>query len=439
MEKPRQIALRVLQRHAEGEAFLEEVLSNELQRSTLGAADRGLVHELVCGVVRFRRTLDWLVDQRTDGRSQPPLVMQVLRLGLYQLLWLDRIPPHAAVHETVELAKAMKLGPAAGFVNALLRGVLRELEPIRTRLEVIEQTDPDIRHSHPRWLFRRWETRWGRDASLALMRWNNQPPRLFVRVNTLRTSAETLESQWQAEGVRFARCDYPWAADVGIYELQEHAPIPQLKTFLDGGFYIQDPSTLLAVTTLDPQPGDGVLDLCAAPGGKTTLIAQRMQNQGRIIAQDTHRARLQRVRQNCDRLGVTCVELSTSTGVTHPELSLTFDRILVDAPCSNTGVMRRRVDLRWRVTAEEIQRLRTVQIDLLHDASLQLKPGGSLVYSTCSLEPEENEAVVREFLAKHPEFRCLKEQQLTPFEHHVDGAFVALLRRRPTSSPGGTA
>ena len=434
MEKPRQIALRVLLRRGEGEAYLEDLLAEELDRSRVQGPDRGLVHEIACGVVRYQRTLDWLIDQRTDGRTQPPAILNLLRMGLYQLLWLDRVPPHAAVHETVEMTKAMNLGPASGFVNAVLRGVLRDLEAVRLRLQVIEETDPDIRFSHPKWLFKRWENRWGRPQALALLRWNNQPPPIFARANLLKGGADLLEAAWTQEGVRFERREFPWTSPTPVYALLEHPPLHSLKSFASGGFYIQDPSTLLAVATLDPQPGETVLDLCAAPGGKTTLIAQRMENRGRIIAQDSHRARLQRLRENCDRLGVSCVETSTRSGVSHPELSLVFDRILVDAPCSNTGVMRRRVDLRWRVSEGEISRLQQTQVDLLDDAAVQLKPGGTLVYSTCSLEPEENETVVKRFLATHSEFRCTQETQLKPFEHGVDGAFVALLHRRHPST-----
>lgn len=431
MEKPRQIAFRVLQRHAESDEYVEDLLSAELRNSPLAGSDRGLAHELVCGVVRLQRALDWLIDRRTDGRPQQPIIRTILRLGLYQLLWLERVPPHAAVNETVELAKALNLGPIAGFINAVMRGVAGSLPETRLALKELESTNPDIAFSHPGWLCRRWEEHWGRENMLKLVQWNNLPPRIYARLNTLKITQAALEQAWRDEKVVFERRSFPWATRFVIYELMEHPPIAHLKSFLEGGFYIQDPSTLLAVETMDPQPGETVLDLCAAPGGKTTLIAQQMQNRGQVIAQDTHRARLLRLRDNCSRLGVNIVRASSSTGVTHPELSLSFDRILVDAPCSNTGVTRRRVDLRWRVKAEEIYRLQATQQDLLADAALQLKPGGLLVYSTCSLEPEENHTVSKWFVAQHQDFRCVQEQQLKPFEHAVDGAFVAAFRKRP--------
>ena len=434
MEKPRQIAFEILQRHAEAKDFVEDLLNDRLNRSSLPPNDRGLVHELVCGVVRYQRALDWVIDQRTEGRPQQAIIRTLLRLGLYQLLWLERIPSHAAVHETVQQAKDLGLGPISGFINALLRGVAGSLDDFRQRLRQLELESPDIAFSHPTWLVDRWNQRWGNDATVALLRWNNQPPPVYARLNRIRTDEGRLEEAWKSEGVNFERMNYPWTKDVAVYHLQQHPPLAGLKSFQEGGFYIQDPSTLFAVTALNPQPGETILDMCAAPGGKTTLIADLMQNQGRIIAQDSHRARLEMVKQNCSRLGVSCVQVSTSTGVSHPELSLAFDRILVDAPCSNTGVMRRRVDLRWRVSAQEIHRLQVVQKDLLADAAVQLKPGGLLVYSTCSLETEENDFVAQDFVAHHPEFRCLQTQQLKPFEHQVDGAFIAVFRKRASSS-----
>jgi 16S rRNA (cytosine967-C5)-methyltransferase len=212
-----------------------------------------------------------------------------------------------------------------------------------------------------------------------------------------------------------------------VFQLESHPPLAGLRSFRDGWFYVQDPSTLLAVSELDPLPAHVVLDLCAAPGGKTTYIAQRMQNRGRITAQDAQEDRLALIRENCTRLGVTCVEASVAPSGVLVNPAKKFDRVLVDAPCSNSGVMRRRVDLRWRIRPEEIERLRGEQLQVLRQAAPRVKPGGTLVYSTCSLEPEENGAVVKEFLAEHPLFKLEKERELLPFVEGVDGAYVAKL------------
>jgi 16S rRNA (cytosine967-C5)-methyltransferase len=242
-------------------------------------------------------------------------------------------------------------------------------------------------------------------------------------VNTLKTDAGKLIEKWREENVEYDFVRREQLEENLIFELKSHPPLNSLASFRDGWFYIQDPSTLLAACKLGAQPGETVLDLCAAPGGKTTFIAQLMSKVGKIVASDISEERLKLVQENCARLGVTCVEpILFSTFNLQPS---TFNRVLVDAPCSNTGVMRRRVDLRWRISPEEILRLQQTQLDLLKFAVTKLKPGGVLVYSTCSLEPEENSEVVKEFLSEHKNFKLESEHELLPFADNVDGAYVA--------------
>ncbi len=264
------------------------------------------------------------------------------------------------------------------------------------------------------------------------MGWNNTPPPTFARINLLKTDAAKLATQWEFERVKFAARSWGWTGDGMVFQLDSHPSLAAMRSFQQGLFYVQDPSTLLAVQELDPQPGESVLDLCAAPGGKTTFIAQRMQNRGRITAQDNRPERLELIRENCTRLGITCVETSVAPSGIIPNPAKRFDRVLVDAPCSNTGVMRRRVDLRWRIRPEEIERLRTEQLELLRQAAPRLKPGGTMVYSTCSLEPEENTEVVKQFLAEQPQFKLEEERELLPFVDGVDGAYVAKLTSAKT-------
>jgi 16S rRNA (cytosine967-C5)-methyltransferase len=292
-----------------------------------------------------------------------------------------------------------------------------------------------------------------------LLEWNNLPPKTFARVNTLKfrrgefhepqaagggasvpasrlvssfappKDAGDLLARWRAENVEYDFVRRDWLEENLVFELKSHPPLASLASFRDGWFYIQDPGTLLAVCKLEPQPGETILDFCAAPGGKTTFIAQLMSNQGRIVAQDVSEERLKWIQENCARLGVTCVETILPSAFSLQPSA--FDRVLVDAPCSNTGVMRRRVDLRWRIQLEEIERLRTTQLDLLEQAATRVKPGGVLVYSTCSLEPEENQEVVKQFLAGHSGFKLESERELLPFVDNVDGAYVAQLKRLP--------
>jgi 16S rRNA (cytosine967-C5)-methyltransferase len=426
-QNPRQIAARILSQRLTSGEFTENLLETALAAARLPPADRGLCHELVCGVVRWQATLDRLIARKTaPGREQRPALQNLLRLGLYQIFWLDRIPPHAAVHETVELAKRSGYGAQAGFINAVLRGCLREADGIGKILAAMKVSQPALGWSHPEWLVEKWRRQFGDEKMRQLLEWNNTPPKTFARVNTLKTDAGKLVERWREENVEYDFFTRDWTGESLAFELKSHPPLNSLPSFRDGWFYLQDPGTLLAPARLGAQPGEAVLDLCAAPGGKTTFIAQRMNNTGKIIAQDISPDRLKLIRENCARLGATCVEaILPSAPDSWPSV---FDRILIDAPCSNTGVMRRRVDLRWRISPEEISRLQKSQIELLDQAATKLKPGGVLVYSTCSLEPEENSEVVKRFLAAHIDFKLEAERQLLPFADQVDGAYVARLK-----------
>ena len=424
-EKPRQIAVRILKERLAGRDYTENLLEKELAATRLSAVDRALCQELVYGIARWQMTLDWLISRKTEGRTQKEALCVLLQLGLYQMFWLDRIPNHAAVHETVEMARELGFGPQTGFVNAVLRGYTRERVETEKLLAELKTTQPPLGYSHPDWLYERWQKQWGPEKAAQLMAWNNTAPATFARVNTLKTDAAKLTARWETERVKFSARNIDWAADGLVFQLESHPSLATLRSFQDGWFYIQDPSTLIAVAELDPKPGEAILDLCAAPGGKTTYIAQLMQNRGRIAAQDAQPDRLELIRENCTRLGVTCVEASVAPAGVLVNPAKKFDRILVDAPCSNTGVMRRRIDLRWRIRPEEIERLRADQLNLLNQAAPRLKPGGTLVYSTCSLEPEENSEVVKQFLAAHPEFKLDRERALLPFVDAVDGAYVA--------------
>jgi 16S rRNA (cytosine967-C5)-methyltransferase len=478
-QNPREIAAGVLGQRRPGGEFTEDLLERALAGARLSSADRGLCQEIVYGIVRWQAALDWLIARKTGGREQKPGLQNLLRLGLYQIFWLDRIPDHAAVHETVELAKHGGFGQQAGFVNAILRGYLRETGATRKLLSDLKATDPATGCSHPEWLVARWQTHFGADKTAQLLEWNNTPPKIFARVNTLAwerrrpagefsdpdtpagrqrsqknfaeckiKNAGDLLTQWRVENVEYDFVRRDWLEENLIFELKSHPSLNLLASFRNGWFYVQDPGTLLAPRELGAQPGETILDLCAAPGGKTTFLAQLMRNEGKIVACDVSEDRLKLIRENCQRLGVTCVEFCSSRGdealdlipeignrksginqslLTSAATKMKFDRILVDAPCSNTGVLRRRVDLRWRISPPEISRLQQTQLDLLKLAVTKLKPGGVLVYSTCSLEPEENSEVVKEFLSAHAGFKLENERELLPFADNVDGAYVARL------------
>ncbi len=426
----REIAARVLLRRLQANAFVEDLLDDAFTTTKMRPDDRRLTQEMVYGCVRRQGTLDWLVARKTDGRPQQPQVQVFLRLGLYQLFFLDRIPPHAACYETVEIAKRLGLVNQANFINAILRRCDAERAEIMQLLVELKARQPHVGFSHPDWLVQKWTERWGADDTRRLLEWNNTAPLTHVRVNTLKTEPAKLLDRWRLkENVEYDFVTCPWADEGHVFALKSHPPLAALGSFRDGWFYVQDPSTLLAVQSLDPWAGESILDLCAAPGGKTAYIAQKMENDGELLACDISADRLKLVTENCTRLGVTCVK--TLALGEHPEAALEFrkfDKVLVDAPCSNTGVLRRRVDLRWRLQPEEIAHMRETQLKLLHLAGARLKPGGTLVYSTCSLEPEENGGVVQEFLGAHPQLRLESERDLLPFRDGADGAYVAKLR-----------
>ncbi len=433
-QTPREIAARVLRRRETAGRFVEDLLADELAAAPLGAKDRALTQELVYGAVRWERTLDWLIEQKAERHPPDPPVRALLRLGLYQIFWLSRIPDHAAVFETVDLAQNLGGDGVAAFVNALLRGYLREFAATRQALEDLQRRDPATGWSHPAWLVRAWTDRWGTDATARLLAWNNSPAPTYARINTLQARPEKVIERWRLEeNVEYDFGRWDWIPENTLFALRAHPPLERLETFRRGQFYVQDPSTLLAVTLLDPRPGERILDACAAPGGKTTYNAQVTGDEAEIVAEDIEEDRLALIRANCKRLAVVGVEtrLATADTPTRPE----FDRALVDAPCSNTGVLRRRLDARWRTRPADLPQLAGQQLALLARAAARLRPGGTLVYSTCSLEPEENTAVIERFLATHPDFRLVTQRSLLPHVDRVDGAFAARLDRALAPSP----
>jgi 16S rRNA (cytosine967-C5)-methyltransferase len=424
LQKPREIAARALLSHSEGRGFIEDVVDRELAGKKLSGADRSLVQEICYGVVRWRATLDWLIEQKAAQRQCSPAAQALLRLGLYQLFWLDRVPQHAAVNETVASARALELGSQAGFVNAMLRNYARAADETRARLVALKTSDPALGWSHPAWLVSRWQQQLSPTELQALLLWNNTPAAPYARVNTIKADAAEVIEAWREEGVVYDFGRWDWVPENLVFCLRQHPPLERLRSFQSGAYYIQDPSTLLAPRMLDPKPGDRILDLCAAPGGKTTYIAQLIDNDGVIVASEPDARRRKRLQENCERLGADVM----AVGLPSPETKGPFDRILVDAPCSNTGVLRRRLDARWRLNPSELARAQTRQRDLLRYALDRLVPGGVLVYSTCSLEPEENDHVVDTILAERPGLECLSRRLLHPARDRVDGAFAAVLR-----------
>lgn len=404
---PRQVCVLALLEWEKGRTFADDILHKQLEEQQLATIDRAFVRETFFGILRHLSELDFLLGRLREG-SLDRETRSVLRLGLYQIFH-TRVAPHAAVNETVALG-----GRARGVVNALLRRALREKPELDTALSMAPAS---VRTSHPEFLLERWTRQFGAEATARICELDNSPADVYVRPNGLKvTMGELMRSSAGAE----ITSAHPKALRV------QRLPASWI---VQGLCYVQDPSTLLACDLLAPRPREMVLDACAAPGGKTTYMAELMHNTGRIIACDLFESRVERLRQNLIRLGIRNtqpiqVDVLSAAG-TAPLATGTFDRILIDAPCSNTGVLRRRVDVRWRLTEEDFIRMPITQLTLVRKLAPLLRPGGTLVYSTCSLESEENDRLVEEIKAAVPSLEFVESRRTLPFVDGVDGAFAA--------------
>jgi 16S rRNA (cytosine967-C5)-methyltransferase len=407
----RALALNALCQWRKGERFADAIVGELLAASQLAPPDRAFAFDLFYGVLRNLTLLDFWIG-RLRKRNLDMRTRDLARLGLYQLFLL-RTPPHAAVHATVELGAARQ----RGIVNALLRSAQRQEKEL---LAAARDQALSVRFSQPPFLLKRWREHFGDAAVAFLAEWDNQPPPLYARVNRLKIESE-----------EFCRL-YSSHVLAGEPDFVEFDSVPQ-EALRRGHCYTQDPSTAVACRLLDPQEGEAVLDACAAPGGKTGLLAQIMKNRGTIVSCDRDAERLVRTAENLQRLGVSIAQTAQCDWTqSTPPLVLErapFDRILADVPCSNTGVMRRRVDVRWRLRPDDLERLPPQQLNIVRALVSLLKEGGTLVYSTCSLEPEENERLAEALLRDFPQLRLMKQVSVTPFYDGFDGAFAARFLR----------
>ena len=405
----RRCALEALTKWEDTSRFASDILDDLARELRLSPPDRGLAQELLYGTIRNLYLLDELIDRFRRG-SIKPLTQNLLRIGLYQLFKTD-IAEHAAVNETVDLARKHE----RGLINAILRSAQRQKPEL---LAEIETWPLENRYSHPEFLLDRWGKQYDPATVEAICRWNNEVPTVFARLNSLARDREALNRVRSETEPSLIGADYP--------DFFRVTGAPDPDWIRNGLIYIQDPSTSLACRLLDPQPGETILDACAAPGGKTALLAALMQNQGTIIATDNAPPRLEQLRENLDRLAVTNTQIKQADWNTTDLSALNlpaFDAILLDVPCSNTGVMRRRVDVRWRIQERDLARQAANQSALLKAVTPLLKPGGRLVYSTCSIDRTENEAVIEGS-------GLVVEKIVTslPWRDGYDGAFAALLR-----------
>jgi len=444
---PRQIAFLALKAVHLG-AYADVALERALQPGTLDGRDRRLVTELVYGSVRRQRTLDALVDQlaRKPAKSQPPALRTILHLGLYQLGFLTQVPAAAAVNTTVELAKANGFQGLARFVNGILRQYSR-LAKGRSPTAILDlPEDPAPRlgicHSYPDWIVQVWAEQIGWSETEQLCLWFNQAPAIDLRVNPRQASWDQVAAALGTAGIATS----PVAGVPQALRLQDRpGSIQALPGFAEGWWMVQDSSAQLVSQVLNPQPGETIIDACAAPGGKALHIAELMQDQGTLWACDRSVARLRKLRQNAKRLRVHSIQTWVGDSRDAPQFQQQADRVLVDAPCSGLGTLHRHADARWRQSPTTMAELAQLQGELCDQAATWVKPGGILVYATCTLDPQENAAVVQEFVARHPDWQvvppdlpvplaaCLTPEgwlQVWPHRHGMDGFFVACLQHQ---------
>jgi 16S rRNA (cytosine967-C5)-methyltransferase len=446
-ETPRSLAVDILNRIDEAGLFAEPLLDQALSGDRLtNIHDRHLLTEIVYGTLRKRGRIDGIIARfyKGDMAGMETGVKNILRTAVYQLLFTDRIPPFAIVNEAVKIAKISHRA-SSGLVNAILRNIIRQPENIpgpdfsKYPAAHISQV-----HSHPLWLVERWLKQFGPEETLAICRANNDIPPLSVRINRLKTTRE------------------PVMADLGqsVFETRKTAFSPdglilsggavslrETPSYREGHLQIQDEASQLITCLVDPKPGMAVLDACAGAGIKTSHLAERMQNRGRILALDRSGQKLKALRANMKRLGITIVETSIKDVSEDPDDALpgAFDRVLVDVPCSGLGTLRRNPEIKWRIRPADIDDFSFLQKRLLDQAARCLKRGGTLVYSTCTLTPEENETVIRDFLSRSGDFHLENPPDFVPASmvteegffktrpdlHGTDGFFGAILRRRP--------
>ncbi len=426
----------MLARVENGGAYADRLLASR-QVSELNPLDRSFIRELVLGVLRWKLRLDHIIGIYYNGKlkSLQPEVRNIVRIGLYQMIFMDSVPDWAAVDESVKIASCHNVRKVAGLVNAMLRRFSREGEP------EIKLSDPvkklSVEKSFPEWIVKKWVARFGVETAETIMTASNERHPVSIRTNTIKTDPESLASELASEGFKITT-----ASGMPMYFIVlKGEGLFETQAFKRGLFTVQDSVAAVATVLLSPKPGEIVLDLCSAPGGKLTHIAEMMGDSGCIDAVDINRGRLGLAKKAAERLGLKSINFIEEDAVKFRNESGTqYDRILFDAPCTGTGVFSKRPDMKWRRKNDDVVRITSLQKEILRNAASLVKPGGVIIYSTCSLEPEENESIVNWFTDEY-DYSVEKDDRFEKFEtdsgylifpHLMDGAgaFAVKLRQK---------
>lgn len=441
MTNVRAAALDVIEKINKNQAYSNLLLNETINKHKLSRKDVGLLTEIVYGTIQRQKTLDFYLDDFISNRKKvQSWVISLLHLSLYQMVYLDRVPDRAVIHEAVEIAKKRGHKGISGMVNGVLRNVQRKgLKNFSSISDDIERIA--IEKSHPQWLVKRWVDQFGLQETEAMCEENLQAPYVTARINTMKTTVDKAIRDLAGEGLE-AVCGELSEDAIKVIEGQ----LIETDVYKRGEVTIQDESSMLVARALDIEEGQAVLDACAAPGGKTTHIAERLNGLGYVQSLDLHEHKIKLIKNQAERLELTNVEASAldSRKVSEKFNENTFDRILVDAPCTGFGVLRRKPDIKWAKKPEDIERITVVQRGILDSQAALVKPGGKLVYSTCTIEEAENQDMVDSFLKDHPEFSIdtsmkdrlpealipyIEEGQLQLLPHYfgTDGFYIACL------------
>lgn len=435
-------AIKILSRFERSDSYIDKLLDYEMKTGNLSQLDKSLLNEIVHGVIRWKGKLDWVLVGFYHGDYLKCLniVKNALRVALYQIIYLDRIPIPAAINESVEIVKRVQGEKTAGIVNGVLRNISRNIDNIR-----YPDKDEDmiyyysVIYSHPRWMVKRWIERFGEIKTEKLLFVNNRRPYNVIRVNTLKTTVEQVEEVFKSFEMHYFPSNF---LNESIVVKSYKPELPFMDIFKEGHITIQDTSASLAALLSGVKPGDFVIDLCAAPGGKSFYLAELMNNEGKIIAMDQYKSKLTFIEDGMKRLGIDIIytELADARDYKSEEKA---DVVFADVPCSGLGTISKKPDIKWKREREDIIMLNDSQKRILNNASTLVKTGGAIIYSTCTIEPEENQEIVSWFLERHPEFELDNAQNYLPKEvcsngymeifphvHYIDGAFAARLVKK---------
>ncbi len=438
----REIAIKVLKDVETGKSKSDTAINHYFNESSLEALDKAFAMQVIYGTLRERMKIDHVIEQfyNHDFKKMDPDVRNILRIGVYQLFYLTRVPKWAAVNESVELAKKTKNQFLGNLVNGVLRNIANNLESVTFKVKGGTFADQvALQYSHPKWLLERWLQRFSFQEAQDIMAANNQVPRVAFRVNRLKTTPAAVEALLTEKQLSFQK------------SLVDGFIVPErffdMESFLkDGLVSVQSESQGIACLLVDPKRGERILDMCAAPGGKSTFMAERMQNEGKIVALDLYQSKISDIHRGANTLGVKILE-SAKIDARQYQSDEKFDRVLLDAPCTGTGVLSRRAELRWRLSPNDVTAMAKLQRELLENAVTLTKDHATLVYSTCSIEPEENWQLIEAFLADHPDWKVENAKdilpellhqfvnehgavEILPHKHQLDGAFSVRLVKK---------